>query len=89
MGFGGRGGYGGGREGGGYGRGGGGEDMGPKPVKVGDEIEVTIEAVASKGDGIAKKEGFVIFVPGAKVGDKVRIRITDVKNRFATGELIG
>ena len=37
----------------------------PKPVAVGDEIEVKIEAIASKGDGIAKKDGFVIFIKGA------------------------
>ena len=40
----------------------------PKPVKVGDEVEVKIEGTASKGDGIAKKDGFVIFVKGARAG---------------------
>ena len=60
----------------------------PKPVKVGDEIEVKIEAVASKGDGIAKKDGFVIFIKGAKEGDTVKIRVTEVKERFAVGEII-
>ncbi|MDE1861265.1 MAG: TRAM domain-containing protein [Candidatus Micrarchaeota archaeon] len=59
----------------------------PKPVKVGDEVEVKIEAVASKGDGIAKKDGFVIFIKGAKEGDTVKVRISDVKERFAIGEL--
>jgi len=60
----------------------------PKPVKVGDEIEVKIEAVASKGDGIAKKDGFVIFIKGAKEGDTVKIKVTEVKERFAVGEII-
>jgi predicted RNA-binding protein with TRAM domain len=60
----------------------------PKPVKVGDEVEVKVEAVASKGDGIAKKDGFVIFVKGAKEGDTIKVKITDVKARFAIGELI-
>ncbi len=60
----------------------------PKPVKPGDEVEVKIEAVASKGDGIAKKDGFVIFIKGAKEGDTVKVRISDVKERFAIGELI-
>ncbi|MDE1871261.1 MAG: TRAM domain-containing protein [Candidatus Micrarchaeota archaeon] len=60
----------------------------PKPVKVGDEVEVKVEAVASKGDGIAKKDGFVIFIKGAKEGDTVKVRITDVKARFAIGELV-
>ena len=73
------------------GRGGGfgGGDGGPKPVKVGDELDVTIEATASRGDGIAKKDGFVIFVKGTEVGQTVRIRVTDVRERFATGEVAG
>jgi predicted RNA-binding protein with TRAM domain len=60
----------------------------PKPVKVGDEVEVKIEGTASKGDGIAKKDGFVIFVKGAREGDTVKVRITDVRERFSTGEII-
>jgi predicted RNA-binding protein with TRAM domain len=60
----------------------------PKPVKVGDEVEVKIEAMARRGDGIAKKDGFVIFVKGAKEGDTVKVRITDVRPRFAVGEII-
>ncbi len=72
---------------GGYGRGrggfGGGDRGGPKPVKVGDVLDVSIEAVAAKGDGIAKKDGFVIFVPGAKVGDTIKVKITDVRMKFA------
>lgn len=60
----------------------------PKPVKPGDEIEVEIEADAAKGDGIAKKDGFVIFVKGTKKGDHVKIKITDVKARFAVGEVV-
>ncbi len=58
----------------------------PKPVKVGDVLEVTIEGMASRGDGIAKKDGFVIFVKGAKPGDKLTVKVTDVRTRFAIGE---
>ncbi len=60
----------------------------PKPVKVGDELDVTIEAVAAKGDGIAKKDGLVIFIKGAQQGQTCKIRITDVRQRFAVGELV-
>jgi len=63
-------------------------DGAPKPVKVGDEVEVTIEALAAKGDGIAKIDGFVIFIKGAQQGQKMKVKITDVKNRFATGEAV-
>jgi predicted RNA-binding protein with TRAM domain len=60
----------------------------PKPVKVGEEVEVTVEATASRGDGIAKKDGFVIFIKNAKEGEKIKVRITEVKARFAIGEII-
>ncbi len=60
----------------------------PKPVKVGDEIELTIEATASKGDGIAKKDGYVVFVKDAKQGQTVKVKISEVRARFAIGEII-
>ena len=59
------------------------------PVKVGDELDVKIEAVGEKGDGIAKKDGFVLFVPGAKQGDEVRIRVTRVLQKVGFAELVG
>ncbi len=79
---------GGGRRFGGGGRGYSGGSSEPKPVAVGDELEVKIEAVASKGDGIAKKDGFVIFIKGATEGQTVKIKITEVKERFAVGEIV-
>ncbi len=60
----------------------------PKPVELGDELEVTIESVGAKGDGIAKKDGFVIFIPGAQKGETVKIKITELKTSFAIGETV-
>lgn len=60
----------------------------PKPVKEGDEIDLTIEAVGEKGDGIGKIQGFVIFVPGTSQGENVRVRITQVRGKSAVGEKI-
>ena len=59
------------------------------PVKVGDELDVKIEAVGEKGDGIAKKDGFVLFVPGVKAGDNVRIRVTRVLRKVGFAEVAG
>ena len=59
------------------------------PVKVGDEMDVIVEAVGEKGDGIAKREGFVLFIPGAKKGDKVKIRVTKVLRSVGFAEVIG
>jgi predicted RNA-binding protein with TRAM domain len=53
------------------------------PVKAGEEYDVEIEDIAKKGDGIARVEGFVIFVSGTKVGDKIKIHIDSVKRKVA------
>ena len=58
------------------------------PVQVGDELEVTIEAVGTKGDGIAKKNGFVLFIPNVKEGQKVRIRVTKVLQKVGFAEVV-
>ena len=58
------------------------------PVKVGEQYDVTIEVISNRGDsGVAKIEGFVIFVPGTKVDEKIKVKITKVGNGYATGEL--
>jgi len=59
------------------------------PVKVGDEIDVKIEAVGKKGDGIVKKDGFVLFVPNTKEGQEVKIRITKVLSNVGFAEVAG
>src|SRR3989344_6026029 len=58
------------------------------PVKVGDVIEAKIEAVGEKGDGIVKVKGFVIFVPGVKQGDEVKVKINKVLRKVAFGEVV-
>jgi predicted RNA-binding protein with TRAM domain len=81
---------------GGYGGGYGGDrgdrgyerDRGPVPVEEGQEVEVTIESVGRRGDGIARVNNFVVFIPGTIAGEKVKIRITGVRNNFATGEVV-
>lgn len=59
------------------------------PVKVGDEVNVKIEAVGEKGDGVAKVKGFVIFVPNTREGDEVKIKITRVLRKVGFGEVLG
>jgi len=80
--------------GGGYGRsgsggGGGFRSEGPKPVEVGKEYDVTITEASRRGDGVAKIDGFVIFVTGGKQGEKARIKITQVGPRFASATIVG
>ncbi|MCR3882924.1 TRAM domain-containing protein [Methanotrichaceae archaeon M04Ac] len=53
------------------------------PVEAGKTYEVEIEDISRQGDGIARVEGFVIFVSDTKVGDKVTISVDRVMRRFA------
>lgn len=60
----------------------------PAPVEVGKEYEVSIEDIAREGDGIARVEGFVIFIADTKVGDSAKIKIDKVMRRFAIGHKV-
>ncbi len=49
------------------------------PVVVGEVYRLTIEDLGRRGDGVAKKEGFVIFVTGANQrGATVNAKVTKV-----------
>jgi len=60
----------------------------PAPVNVGDVPTVKIESKGKSGDGLARVQGFVIFVPGVNVGDEVKIRIKELRRRFAIAEVV-
>ena len=59
-----------------------------KPVDKDDVIEVTIESTGAKGDGIAKVNNFVVIVPGAKEGERVKVKITRVLKKMALAEIV-
>jgi predicted RNA-binding protein with TRAM domain len=65
-----------------------GGDYGPKPVETGKEYEVEVTELSRKGDGVARVKGFVIFVKGARIGEKAKIRVVNVGERFATAEKV-
>lgn len=59
-----------------------------KPVEVGKEYSVTISDISRRGEGIAKIDGFVIFVPGTKQGQSVKIKVVQVGERYASGQVV-
>jgi len=58
------------------------------PINVGKEHEVKIEDLGRDGDGIARIEGFVIFVTGDEVGDEVKIKINSTRRNFAFAGIV-
>ena len=63
--------------------------QGPKPVEVGKEYDVEVTEISRRGDGVARIQGFIVFVKGAKVGEKIKIKIETVGPRFATAIMVG
>jgi 23S rRNA (uracil1939-C5)-methyltransferase len=54
----------------------------------GDELELTIDALAFGGAGVARTEGYVVFVGGGLPGDRVRAVITKRKRAYAEARAI-
>lgn len=59
---------------------------GPKPVETGKEYEILITEISRKVYGIARVQGFVIFVKSGQVGQNVKI--SKVESTFATAEIV-
>ena len=53
------------------------------PVKRDDELELTVDSLAYGGNGVARLNGFVVFVRRGLPGDTVRARVTKVQRRHA------
>jgi translation initiation factor 2 subunit 2 len=55
-------------------------------IEEGGIYEFRIDAVGSKGDGIAKVDRYTIFVPGASKGDVVKVKIKKISGNLAFSE---
>jgi 23S rRNA (uracil1939-C5)-methyltransferase len=55
----------------------------PQSVAVGEIHEATIEKLVYGGDGLARIGGQAVFVPYSAVGDRLRVRITEVERNYA------
>ncbi len=53
------------------------------PVSKGDELELRIDSLAYGGNGVARHDGFVVFVRRGLPGDLVRARVTKVRRGYA------
>src|SRR5256885_13048491 len=53
-----------------------------KPQR-GDELDLRVESLAFGGNGVARADGYVVFVTGAVPGDRVRAVITKRKRAYA------
>ena len=59
-----------------------------KMFHVGGRHIVTIHDIAFGGEGVARIEDFVIFVPFVALGEEVEVELTEVKKRFGRAKLL-
>jgi len=52
------------------------------PVRAGDRLTVEVVDTGSDGDGVAKVDGYTLFVSGASAGETVDVRVDEVKPRY-------
>ena len=57
----------------------------PRP---GDELELTVDSLAFGGAGVARADGYVVFVAGGVPGDRVRARVHRSKRAYAEARAI-
>jgi len=55
--------------------------------KKGELLDLTIDSLAYGGKGVARRDGFVVFVQRALPGQKVRVRITLRRKGYAEGRV--
>ncbi|MGG4541826.1 23S rRNA (uracil(1939)-C(5))-methyltransferase RlmD [Bacillus velezensis] len=58
------------------------------PIEKNEYYDVIFEDLTHEGAGVAKVQGFPIFVPNALPEEKAQIKVTRVKKGFAFGRLI-
>jgi 23S rRNA (uracil1939-C5)-methyltransferase len=63
------------------------ETVRPRP-RAGEELELEVDSLAQGGRGIARADGYVVFVSGALPGDRVRVRLTKSKRHHGEGNAI-
>jgi 23S rRNA (uracil1939-C5)-methyltransferase len=54
----------------------------------GDELELTVDSLAFGGAGVARRDGYVVFVAGGIPGDRVRAEVGKAKRAYAEARMV-
>jgi len=64
------------------------EPRGKSPVSEGQVLKVKIVDTGKQGDGIARVEGLIIFIKGAKVGEEIDVKISKIGKSSAFADRV-
>jgi len=59
-----------------------------RPVTLGERVRVEIEALAMGGDGVARVDDYVLFVPGTTPGDTVSAEVTETRATYGKARVV-
>ena len=60
-----------------------------KDIEAGKTYDLMIEDIGKKGDGIARKGKYIIYIPGSAKGTQVKVKIDKVSGSMAFGTRVG
>lgn len=59
------------------------------PLEKNNDIEITIDALSSEGQGVGRYEGYAVFVPGALPGERIKAHVIKVTPGYGIAKLEG
>jgi 23S rRNA (uracil1939-C5)-methyltransferase len=60
----------------------------PRRPDAGEVLDVTVDRLAYGGNGVARHEGYVLFVPGTVPGDHARVQVTKRKKGYGEARVV-
>ncbi len=60
----------------------------PQPFVYHQEVELFIDALSNEGDGVGRVDGWVVFVPFALPGERVRARVYRNEDNYSRADLV-
>ena len=57
-------------------------------LKIDEIYDTYVIGLENEAQGVCKINGMIVFVPKVLVGEKIRIRITEIKKNFARGKAV-
>lgn len=58
------------------------------PLRLGERLTVTVDSLASGGDGVGHPGGFALFIPAAAPGDVAIVEVTQVSRSFGRARIV-
>ena len=59
-----------------------------RTLRQGDLISLRITGLSHEGEGVGRHRDLAVFVPGGVPGDRLEVRVTEIKRNYARGKIV-